>query len=128
VSRLYCQHSFLGSPAAFALLPADFFNLGPLSSLLARPQLLDFIQQQPSCDESIKPLLARGLALHLEYPSDDAPTVRTLRSCSRFDLRAHPTERTFRSSSSFVHPKLAILGPSWSSFSTLTGKLLIASA
>ena len=60
------EHSLLGATAATTLLSADSFDCRSLRGHKAVPELFDFIQQQASGEETVKPLLARALAFDLE--------------------------------------------------------------
>ena len=64
--RFISEHSLLGATAAATLLSADSFDCRSLRGHKAVPELFDFIQQQASGEETVKPLLARALAFDLE--------------------------------------------------------------
>jgi hypothetical protein len=66
VTGFVSEHPRFGPATPFALLPPDFLGAGSLRRHSPGLQLFDFVQQQPPGDESIKPLLARGLALDLQ--------------------------------------------------------------
>jgi hypothetical protein len=60
------QHSRFGPVASFSFLPADFFDAGLLRSHCSGLQLFNFVEQDPSRDESVEALLTHCLALDLQ--------------------------------------------------------------
>ena len=65
VTRLVREHTLFGAATPPAFLPAEFLDAGFLREHLPGLQFFYFVQQQPPGDKSVKPLLARALALHL---------------------------------------------------------------
>ena len=60
------QHPLFSAAAPLAFLPANLLEAGLFHRHPARLLLFNFVQQEPPGDESIKPLLARFLALDLQ--------------------------------------------------------------
>src|SRR5206468_3329969 len=65
-TRFVVKHSGFGSPAAFAFLPADFFDAGAFDIGHALLKRLNFIEQQSPSDKSVEPLLPGRLTFHAQ--------------------------------------------------------------
>ena len=63
VAGLIGQHALLGSAAATALLASGLFLALALGGGLVGSERFDLVQQEPSGQEAVLPLVSRGLAL-----------------------------------------------------------------
>ena len=60
------EHSFFCAPRPFPFLAPDFLDARALGVHAAFLKGFDFVEQQPSGEEAVEALLARGLAFHLQ--------------------------------------------------------------